>query len=74
MTTGGESFVMSIWVIVEFVVLLFTWILWRHAMQVQRRKAKRSREAARQAAASAQAAGPGQATGFRIAEAPRDVA
>jgi hypothetical protein len=47
MTTGGQSFYFSIWVMAEFVVLLLTWVLFSHARKVQRRLAKRSRDAAR---------------------------
>lgn len=60
MTTGGESFALSIWVIAEFIVLLFTWILWRHAVAAQRRKAKASRKAAAVQAATQYPAEAGQ--------------
>jgi len=49
-TLGGESFAFSLWVIVEFFALFLTFILWRHAVQSQRRKAARAR--------AARAAGP----------------
>jgi hypothetical protein len=40
MTTGGQSFVASIWCIAEFVILFFTWVLWKHALTVQKRQAR----------------------------------
>lgn len=49
MTTGGQSFYFSIWVMAEFVVLILTWVLFSHARKVQRVLARRSREAARAA-------------------------
>jgi hypothetical protein len=47
MTTDIQSFYYSVWVIVEFVVLMLTWILFGHARKVQQRLARKAREAAR---------------------------
>lgn len=45
MTTGAESFGASIWCIVEFVILFFTWVLWTHAVKSQRAKARKAKAA-----------------------------
>jgi hypothetical protein len=47
MTTGAESFYYSLWTIAEAVALFFSWILWSHAVKVQRRQARKERDAAK---------------------------
>jgi hypothetical protein len=67
MTNGAMSFAYSIWVIIEAFALFFTFILWRHAIKVQKRVARKAREAAKAAATREQeAADRGAATMRRV--------
>lgn len=45
MATGGESFYFSLWVMAEGVAILLSYVLWTHAVKVQRRLARQSRAA-----------------------------
>jgi len=50
MTTGAQSFYYSLWTIAEAIAIFFSWILWSHAIKMQRKAARKARDTATAAA------------------------